>query len=154
MVTFYQCYQEYLQKGNVPGFSKKTRMNICFRLAEIYDSRVTNPPIEYTESIEGLNTYKVRNYPDSFKPTIVGIINKVSKKVIANIESKKFASVIIIDKAPDIENVLIAESALAPIYETVNNMIVSEETVKYIRRKRKHVIKPEFSAKPLNKKPA
>src|SRR5438105_1189004 len=84
MVTFYQCLQEYL---NTPGsytFGKKDIQRISNYCRDIYDRKPGNP-ITYTQSIEGNLTFEVRNYPGSFKNTIMGILWRTANTKMENI---------------------------------------------------------------------
>lgn len=143
--TFYQCYQEYLQRPDSFIFSKKKLKKLSNGIKFLYDRRnVTfNKPISYIESQEGDQTYQVRLYPDSFKNTVIGLINRLhEKQYLVGIQFAKE----VVEKLKDKPGVL-------PFIESVaKDMVAADKASKEIKlnrvRKRKPIQKPEFSAKP------
>lgn len=128
MPTFYQCFLEYQKRPDAIKFSKKKIKKLHGHIRRIYD-RHENPPISYLESQEGDKIYQVRDYPNSFKKTIVDLLNRLhEKEEIRLIQESQ-------------------ESKLLKITEAVNETLLALKTCGKIRR-RKTIIKPEFSAKP------
>ena len=109
MITFYECLLEYQKRPDSIKFSKKKLKKLHQYIKLVYD-RNKNPPISYLESQEGDKIYQVRGYPDSFKKTIIGLLNRLHEKEAQRLQ-------------------------------------IIPKPVKKLR-KRKIIIKPQFSAKP------
>lgn len=124
MPTFFQRYQIYRSLPGAVVFSTKQIRHISFILKSIYDKRISNPPIEFCESIEEGTVYRVRNYPENFVKTIDGLIDKFHITILKNINQvQESASKVVTEKPP-----------------------ASETTKKTEKRKRIPMKKPVYSA--------
>lgn len=79
MPTFYERYLLYQQRPDAIQFSKKRLKKIHGAIANVWNKRLTNPPLEYVKSTEPGADWEVRNYPATFNPTIDAIIRKFHK---------------------------------------------------------------------------
>lgn len=118
MTTIYECLQKYYSRKDSVKLSKKSLHSIYNWCKYSYDKDLKNPPITFTKSDENGIIYNVRYYPNSFRPTIFKIIEVFHKKTVKYLQ----------DGPPKKKDKL-------------------KEQIKCVR-KRKRIIKPEFSAKP------
>lgn len=126
MPTFHQCFLEYQKRPDAIHFSKKKIKKLHEHIKQVYDRR-ENPVISYIESQEGDKIYQVRDYPYTFKKTIVDLLNRLHEKEKERVNE---------------ENVLI---------DIKNNFGIKAKFVDNPfkkKRVRKPITKPEFSAKP------
>lgn len=74
MITFNDCLLEYQRTTGVVVSHKKAKL-ISYKIKTIWDKK-GNPPPSYVDISKNGRTMTVRQYPDKFKPTILGVIQK------------------------------------------------------------------------------
>lgn len=91
MPTVYEILSEF--SAAKPGFefSKKKRRLIAGIIKSVYDKNPKNKPIQYVTSSEGEMEYSVRDYPETFRRTMQGIVLKIHTSHIDNVIAAKVA---------------------------------------------------------------
>lgn len=77
MITFIECLREYQQKTGVQVSNNKAKL-ISYKIKTVWDKK-DNPKPSYIGIIQDGKPMVVRQYPEKFKPTIMGIIHKCLK---------------------------------------------------------------------------
>ena len=136
-ITFNDCLQEHYSKEGSVRFSKKLLRQLSFGIKLLYDKNHPNSA-KYLQVEENGVSMSVRVYPDAFKNTMMGIIEKNDVRVK--------------ERRRMIEEEISAKKNKVALKYTVkcnglgNKPFVCGDPVKKLRKRKNH--SPVYSAKP------